>query len=142
MRFAAFFRLHKICTLLHRSKFNILPRDRFKKSAIKFFVKFSATVTLNICKFRKNQQLLYCLPNFKFSGQQIKISVQIFKNIRQHESSKKKRRSVQRPPQGASAAPRRGCSTPAWLPGCLAAWLQNGPQHPKKTYTPSRYPLA
>ena len=35
----------------------------------------------------------------------------------------KKGRSVQRPPQGASAAPRRGCSTPAWLPGCLAAWL-------------------
>ena len=43
-----------------------------------------------------------------------------FSNIRQHESSKKKRRSVQRPPQGASAAPCRGCSTSAWLADCMA----------------------
>ena len=38
MRLTAFFKLYKMCTLLHRSKLNILAKNRFRKSVI--FVKF------------------------------------------------------------------------------------------------------
>ena len=34
MRLTAFFKLYKMCTLLHRSKLNILAKNRFEKSAI------------------------------------------------------------------------------------------------------------
>ena len=37
MRLTAFFKLYMMCALLHRSKFNILTKNRVKKSAI--FVK-------------------------------------------------------------------------------------------------------
>ena len=57
---SAFFKLCKICTLLHRSTFNILAKNRFKKSW--FFVKIQPIALCKFCKitlkyanFCKNQ---------------------------------------------------------------------------------------
>ena len=56
MRLTAFFKLYKICILLHRCNLKIFAKNRFEKTAI--FVKFQQ----KNCKCRK-----FCkfLPNFK-----------------------------------------------------------------------------
>ena len=56
MRLTAFFKLYKMCTLLHRCNLKIFAKNRFEKSAI--FVK----IQQKFCKCRK-----FCkfLPNFK-----------------------------------------------------------------------------
>ena len=54
MRLTAFFKLYKMCTLLHRSKLNILAKDRFKKSAI--FMKFQQ-IFANLTKSAKSCQI-------------------------------------------------------------------------------------
>merc|ERR1719460_3366131 len=56
MRSTAFFKLYKICILLHRSNLKIFAKNRFEKSAI--FVK----IQQNFCKCRK---ICKILPNFK-----------------------------------------------------------------------------
>ena len=55
MRVAAFFKLYQICTLLHRSKLNCLAKNRFKKSAIKFWRNFNFKT-----KPCKNLQNVFC----------------------------------------------------------------------------------
>ena len=62
MHFAAFFKLYKMCTLLHRSKRNILPRSRFKKSAI--FVKTPSTFLI-----------LQILQNLQFFAKFLRIQL-------------------------------------------------------------------
>ena len=54
MRLRAFFKLYNMCTLLHRSKFNILAKNRLKKSAI--FAKFQQQIfnfmkSAEVCQF-------------------------------------------------------------------------------------------
>ena len=56
MRLTAFFKLYKICILLHRRNLKILAKYRFEKSAI--FVKIQQT-------FRKCCKNCKMLPNFK-----------------------------------------------------------------------------
>ena len=56
MRLTAFFKLYKICILLHRCNLKIFAKNRFEKSAI--FVK----IQQNFCKCRK---ICKILPNFK-----------------------------------------------------------------------------
>ena len=56
MRLTAFFKLYKICILLHRCSLKIFAKNRFEKSAI--FVKFQQ----KNCKCR---QICKILPNFK-----------------------------------------------------------------------------
>ena len=56
MRLTAFFKLYKICILLHHCNLKIFAKNRFEKSAI--FVKIQET----FCKCRKICKLL---PNFK-----------------------------------------------------------------------------
>ena len=56
MRSTAFFKLYKICILLHRCNLKILAKNRFEKSAI--FVK----IQQKGCKCRK---ICKILPNFK-----------------------------------------------------------------------------
>ena len=56
MRLTAFFKLYKICILLHRCNLKILAKNRFEKSA--FFVK----IQQKFCKCRK---ICKILPNFK-----------------------------------------------------------------------------
>ena len=36
MRLTAFFKLYKMCTLLHRSKLKILAKNRFEKKSLQF----------------------------------------------------------------------------------------------------------
>ena len=63
MRLTAFFKLYKICTLLHRCNLKILAKNRFEKSA--FFVKilqnicifFNVAKSDKICKFAKFQTI-------------------------------------------------------------------------------------
>ena len=40
MRLTAFFKVYKMCTLLHRSTLNILVKCHFEKSALKFWNQF------------------------------------------------------------------------------------------------------
>ena len=56
MRSTAFFKLYKICILLHRCNLKIFAKNRFEKSAI--FVK----IQQKFCKCRK---ICKILPNFK-----------------------------------------------------------------------------
>ena len=56
MRSTAFFKLYKICILLHRCNLKIFAKNRFEKTAI--FVKFQQAN----CKFRK---ICKILSNFK-----------------------------------------------------------------------------
>ena len=56
MRSTAFFKLYKICILLHRCNLNFFAKKRFEKTAI--FVKFQQ----KNCKYRKIYKIL---PNFK-----------------------------------------------------------------------------
>ena len=56
MRSTAFFKLYKICILLHRCNLNIFVKNRFEKSAI--FVQ----IQQKFCKCRK---ICKMLPNFK-----------------------------------------------------------------------------
>ena len=58
MRLTAFFKLYKICILLHRCNLNILAKNRFEKSAI--FVKFQPKFanfakSANFCQISKLQ---------------------------------------------------------------------------------------
>ena len=50
MRLTTFFKLYKICILLHRCNLKILAKNRFEKSAI--FVKFQQKIA-NVAKFAK-----------------------------------------------------------------------------------------
>merc|ERR1711990_463706 len=56
MRLTAFFKLYKICILLHHCNLKILAKNRFEKSA--FFVK----IQQNFCKCRK---ICKISPKFK-----------------------------------------------------------------------------
>ena len=56
MRLTAFFKLYKICILLHRCNLKIFAKNRFEKTA--FFVKFQQKIA-NVAKFAK------FLSNFK-----------------------------------------------------------------------------
>ena len=56
MRSTAFFKLYKICILLHRCNLKIFAKNRFEKTAI--FVKIQQ-------KFRKCRKICKILPNFK-----------------------------------------------------------------------------
>ena len=58
MRLTAFFKLYKICILLHHCNLKILAKNRFEKSAI--FVKIQQTV----CKCRKVCKILQDVKNF------------------------------------------------------------------------------
>ena len=60
MRLTAFFKLYKICILLHRCNLKIFAKNRFEKSAIKFFVKFQQ----KFCKCRKICKILSNFKNF------------------------------------------------------------------------------
>ena len=58
MRFTAFFKLYKICILLHRCNLKILAKNRFEKSAI--FVKIQQNFadvakSANLAKIQKFQ---------------------------------------------------------------------------------------
>merc|ERR1739848_579757 len=61
MRSTAFFKLYKICILLHRCNLKIFAKNRFEKTAIKFFVKFQqkklqmSQNLQNVVKFQKFQ---------------------------------------------------------------------------------------
>ena len=57
MRLTAFFKLYKICILLHRCNLKIFAKNRFEKTAIKFFVKFQHKKIANVAKFEKNYQI-------------------------------------------------------------------------------------
>ena len=54
MRSTAFFKLYKICILLHRCNLKIFAKNRFEKSAI--FVKFQQKIA-NVAKFAKFCQI-------------------------------------------------------------------------------------
>ena len=54
MRLTAFFKLYKICILLHRCNLKIFAKNRFEKTAI--FVKFQQKIA-NVAKFAKNYQI-------------------------------------------------------------------------------------
>ena len=54
MRLTAFFKLYKICILLHRCNLKIFAKNRFEKSAI--FVKFQQKIA-NVAKFAKFCQI-------------------------------------------------------------------------------------
>ena len=56
MRSTAFFKLYKICILLHRCNLKIFAKNRFEKTAI--FLKIQQ-------KFRKCRKICKILPNFK-----------------------------------------------------------------------------
>ena len=56
MRLTAFFKLYKMCTLLHRSRLKISAKNRFEKSAIKNFVKFSKK-NATFAKIRKKLKI-------------------------------------------------------------------------------------
>ena len=58
MRLTAFFKLYKICILLHRCNLKILAKNQFEKSA--FFVK----IRLNFCKCWKICKILSNLTKF------------------------------------------------------------------------------
>ena len=81
---------------------------------------------LFLCGTRTTQMRLSSRLKYKMRFKKIiNLNRIVFINIRQHGSSACEGgglTTVQRPPQGASAAPRRGCSTSAWLPDCLAVW--------------------
>ena len=59
MRSTAFFKLYKICILLHRCNLKNFAKNRFEKTAI--FVKFQQ----NNCKCRKICKICKILSNFK-----------------------------------------------------------------------------
>ena len=59
MRLTAFFKLYKICILLHRCNLKILAKNRFEKSAI--FVKIQQNFANNFANFANLQNL----PIFK-----------------------------------------------------------------------------
>ena len=84
MRLTAFFKLYKICILLHRCNLKIFAKNRFEKSAI--FVK----IQQKICKCRK---ICKILPNFKNFSQ---IIWQILKNTAKRVFSCKDRRRYSR----------------------------------------------
>ena len=48
MRLTAFFKLYKICILLHRCNLKIFAKNRFEKSAI--FVKIQQKINFKVCK--------------------------------------------------------------------------------------------
>ena len=54
MRSTAFFKLYKICILLHRCNLKIFAKNRFEKTAI--FVKFQQKIA-NVAKFAKFCQI-------------------------------------------------------------------------------------
>ena len=58
MRLTAFFKLYKICILLHRCNLKIFAKNRFEKTAI--FVK----IQQKICKCRKICKILSNFKNF------------------------------------------------------------------------------
>ena len=66
MRLTAFFKLYKICILLHRCNLKILAKNRFEKSAI--FVKIQQHFC-KCCKICKN------LPNFKKHGERLRLKL-------------------------------------------------------------------
>ena len=51
MRSTAFFKLYKICILLHRCNLKIFAKNRFEKTAI--FVKFQQKKIANVATFAK-----------------------------------------------------------------------------------------
>ena len=55
MRLTAFFKLYKICILLHRCNLKILAKNRFEKSAI--FVKIQQHFANHVAKFAKFCQI-------------------------------------------------------------------------------------
>ena len=57
MRLTAFFKLYKICILLHRCNLKILAENRFEKSTI--FVRIDSAIFCKCCKICK------ILPDFK-----------------------------------------------------------------------------
>ena len=60
MRLTAFFKLYKICILLHRCNLTILAKNRFEKSAI-----VRENLIQNSAKFLQMLQICKILPNFK-----------------------------------------------------------------------------
>ena len=60
MRLTAFFKLYKMCTLLHRSKLNILAKNRFEKSTKSY-------------KINKNEIFVKCQQNFSNFAKSAKI---------------------------------------------------------------------
>ena len=56
MRLTAFFKLYKICILLHRCDFKIFAKNRFEQSAINFPWKFSKNFA-DVAKFAKFAKL-------------------------------------------------------------------------------------
>ena len=61
MRLTAFFKLYKMCILLHRCNLKILAKNRFEKSAI--FVKIQQKFCIRI-EMLQNLQMLLDFKNF------------------------------------------------------------------------------